>query len=203
MDPIRNIGFPDYPKIDSSSANLTGNSEKFSLANETPQNEKEKTDELKEQGVLLELSGQATGKNQASAQQTAQTTNDAVEETDSSAFHLHSFLGSILQRITSVWQTVAQSISRFWNDDGQAKDAQTEETSSLEEAALTQELHSFNEAILTEKTSPMEDTASSESPTLAKNSDLLTYYDRTGRIITVQGADRNRILNGDKGTTGL
>ncbi|MGN1147920.1 MAG: hypothetical protein ACI4TB_05820 [Lachnospiraceae bacterium] len=215
MDPIRNIGFPEYPKVDSSSTNLTGNGEKFSLAYEEPKDEKEKIDELKEQGVLLELSGQAAGKNQTSAQQTAKKPNDAVEETDGSAFHLRSFLGSILQKITSVWQSIAQSISKFWNDDGQGQNEQTEEgdlvtpsatiirDTDAYEALLTQETSSLEEATLTEKTSPMEDTASSEAPTLAKNSDLLTYYDRTGRIVTVQGSDRNRILNGDKGTTGL
>ena len=31
-----------------------------------------------------------------------------------------------------------------------------------------------------------------------KNSDLLTYYDRRGKLVKLSGSDRNRILRGDR-----
>ncbi len=34
-----------------------------------------------------------------------------------------------------------------------------------------------------------------------KNSDLLTYYDRSGKLVQLNGADKNRILHGDKRTS--
>lgn len=36
--------------------------------------------------------------------------------------------------------------------------------------------------------------------TLAKNSGLLTFYDRTGKIVNVDSSDSNRILHGDRNT---
>lgn len=34
-----------------------------------------------------------------------------------------------------------------------------------------------------------------------KNSDLLTYYDRSGRLVQMSGADKSRILHGDTRTS--
>ena len=34
-----------------------------------------------------------------------------------------------------------------------------------------------------------------------RNSDLLTYYDRSGRIVQMNGSDKNRILHGDSRTS--
>ena len=39
--------------------------------------------------------------------------------------------------------------------------------------------------------------------TMAKNSTLLTYYDRTGKIAPLSASDRERILHGDRGTRKL
>ena len=38
---------------------------------------------------------------------------------------------------------------------------------------------------------------------LAKNSTLLTYYDRNGKLIQINASDRERILHGDKNTKKL
>lgn len=200
MDPIRNIGFPEYPKVNSNSAALTGNSEKFTPAYEEPKKEKEKISEPKEQGVLLSLSGQAAGKDQASAQQTVKKPSGAANDAKAAPGSLQSLISDILQRIISLWQSITQSVSSFWNNDGRT---QTEQTIEID--SETQEPPP-DMVIETEEASPMEniaeDTAPDQAPVLAKNSDLLTYYDRTGRIITVQGSDRNQILNGNKGAIG-
>lgn len=37
-----------------------------------------------------------------------------------------------------------------------------------------------------------------EPGSYVKNSDLLTYYDRTGKFVRLNGADKNRILHGDE-----
>ena len=34
--------------------------------------------------------------------------------------------------------------------------------------------------------------------TMAKNSSLLTYYDRTGRLTSLSASDQERILHGDR-----
>ena len=39
--------------------------------------------------------------------------------------------------------------------------------------------------------------------TIAKNSTLLTYYDRTGRLTSLSASDQERILHGDRNTRKL
>lgn len=192
-----NLGY-GYPQVNEKkvNTNATGTGEKFQLdygkegaiyepsseALKKQQAEKEKTTRIdspskaEENGVRLTLSGVAVEP-------------DRMAEKEGNAESV-----GILEKVTSIVNKVIDVIKGFissiWNDEPKVVDEQMPEKIDVSEKPKTQ----FEKA----KAEAEAFLASAEGKKVARNSDLLTYYDKHGSVISVSPSDRQRILYGDK-----
>lgn len=192
-----NLGY-GYPQVNEKkvNTNATGTGEKFQLdygkegaiyepsseALKKQQAEKEKTTRIdspskaEENGVRLTLSGVAVEP-------------DRMAEKEGNAESV-----GILEKVTSIVNKVIDVIKGFissiWNDEPKVVDEQMPEKIDASEKPKTQ----FEKA----KAEAEAFLASAEGKKVARNSDLLTYYDKHGSVISVSPSDRQRILYGDK-----
>lgn len=172
---------------------------------------KEKSSTTEKNGVRLEISrdGQQAGERRRQ---------------DSGAVDKHSqatmpFLDTIQTFITGFMQTVKELINRIWNEPQSQDTVQSSDVSPEEAERYTEEYLAAKG--LAEKT-PVDKDAEIQKylhdgnldqvislltdnghKTIAKNSNLLTYYDRNGRITKINPSDRERILHGDRNTRKL
>ena len=186
-----------YPQINEKKVNtgVAGTGEKFQLdygkegaiyepsSESLKKQEKEKEATLKakadskatEDGVRLTLSSEAVE-------------NNNFENTDNGS------LGGILEKVTNavndVIGIIKQFVSRIWNDAPQEKNA----TDVLSVPKTEKPKTEFEKA----KAEAEAFLASEEGKKAARNSDLLTYYDKRGTVVQVSPSDRQRILYGDK-----
>ncbi len=192
-----NLGY-GYPQVNEKkvNTNATGTGEKFQLdygkegaiyepsseALKKQQAEKGKTSRIdspskaEENGVRLTLSGVAMEP-------------DRMAEKEGNAESV-----GILERVTGIVNKVIDVIKGFisniWNDEPKVADEQLPEKIDASEKPKTQ----FEKA----KAEAEAFLASAEGKKVARNSDLLTYYDKHGSVISVSPSDRQRILYGDK-----
>lgn len=192
-----NLGY-GYPQVNEKkvNTNATGTGEKFQLdygkegaiyepsseALKKQQAEKEKTTRIdspskaEENGVRLTLSGVAVEP-------------DRMAEKEGNAESV-----GILEKMTDIVNKVIDVIKGFissiWNDEPKVVDEQMPEKIDASEKPKTQ----FEKA----KAEAEAFLASAEGKKVARNSDLLTYYDKHGSVISVSPSDRQRILYGDK-----
>lgn len=192
-----NLGY-GYPQVNEKkvNTNTTGTGEKFQLdygkegaiyepsseALKKQQAEKGKTSRIdspskaEENGVRLTLSGVAMEP-------------DRMAEKEGNAESV-----GILEKVTSIVNKVIDVIKGFissiWNDEPKVVDEQMPEKIDASEKPKTQ----FEKA----KAEAEAFLASAEGKKVARNSDLLTYYDKYGSVISVSPSDRQRILYGDK-----
>lgn len=192
-----NLGY-GYPQVNEKkvNTNATGTGEKFQLdygkegaiyepsseALKKQQAEKGKTSRIdspskaEENGVRLTLSGVAMEP-------------DRMAEKEGNAESV-----GILEKVTSIVNKVIDVIKGFissiWNDEPKVVDEQMPEKIDASEKPKTQ----FEKA----KAEAEAFLASAEGKKVARNSDLLTYYDKHGSVISVSPSDRQRILYGDK-----
>ena len=135
-----------------------------------------------------------------------------------------SSISVIIQRVTSIVNKAIEFLkalwSRIWND---APEKEVSEDQAIDE---TLEINNEDTATLLETMEATEETesekiskpltqfekakaeaeaflSSAEGKKVARNSDLLTYYDRHGVTVTVNPSDRQRILYGDKNQMGV
>lgn len=221
----------DYTKLSMpTSAETASNGEKFSLDYQRADDKKEE-DEGKEKiskeemgkqlsgngaqtvlhgGVRLELSGNGQGKDPAGQE---------------------GMLSDLLQTVRSWIATLIQSfkgiINRIWNDPVPEQEVvQTEDVPLEETDRLSEEYRDINSSEAISAGDPLPDRAAREKEiqkylrtgnleqvismltedghrTIAKNSTLLTYYDRTGRLTSLSASDQERILHGDRNSRKL
>ena len=206
--------------------------EKFSLAYQREQDEKDKNDKSEEiddakagrqrtvvqSGVKLELSG--------NRQENAGVKHDSSQQADSMG---NGIVDTIRSWITSFIQSAKEFLYNIWNDPVSSADVVVEDT----ETAETEEPEKLSEEYLAlknlEQLQNPEDAAKQQieretkkdaeiqqllrsgdmeqvislvtengKKTMAKNSTLLTYYDRTGKITPLSASDQERILHGDR-----
>ena len=129
------------------------------------------------------------------------------------------FLDTIQTFITGFIQTVKELINRIWNEPQSKDTVQSSDVSPEEAERYTEEYLAAKG--LTEKT-PVDKDAEIQKylhngnldqvislltdnghKTIAKNSNLLTYYDRSGRITRINPSDSERILHGDRNSRKL
>ncbi len=210
--------------------NIQDNGEKFSLNYHReqlqPEAEKEKekngaASSTERSGVRLELSRDAlqTG--------TVRKLDGQPPEEEPSLADGRSFTDRIQKLFTGLIETVKTVLNRIWNDPqpegneealsyetadrnaaqeyGDEKAlAEQEKTQEAEEltdadkdARIQKYLHNGNlEQVITLLTD-------NGRKTIAKNSTLLTYYDRSGKLTQINPSDRERILHGDRNTRKL
>lgn len=169
-------------------------------------------------GVKLELSGigQADGavKNN-SARQTASVGNGLV---DTIRIWISSFIQSVKELLYRIWNDPVSTEDAVVED---TENTETDEPEKLseeylalknleglrnpEDAARQQiERETSKDAEIQKllRSGDMEQVISlvteNGQKTMAKNSTLLTYYDRTGRITPLNASDQERILHGDR-----
>lgn len=198
VDRVGNNPGYGYPQVNEKkvNTNATGTGEKFQLdygkegaiyepsseALKKQQAEKGKTSRIdspakaEENGVRLTLSGAAT-------EHTRSVENDGTAEGGS----IFDIATSIVNKVIDV---IKGFISSIWNDEPKVADEQMPEKIDASEKPKTQ----FEKA----KAEAEAFLASAEGKKVARNSDLLTYYDKHGSVISVSPSDRQRILYGDK-----
>lgn len=127
--------------------------------------------EVEELGVKLDLSPGAVT--------TAEPKREVIEEslTDVAKRVFHSAITAVKDFFRSIWEGTdgIRTVSEAESSDRPAGDTFINKASA---ERLTQLLAQNNRG------------------KLAKNSDLLTYYDRSGRIIAMDPTDKNKILSG-------
>lgn len=210
--------------------NVSDSDEQFSLhygqdtLSPEPKDKKDKTDGQKkpqtveQSGVKLELSGSAQAAQYTSARRQATANSSAAGEQP-----------SLLETIQNFFTTAVAAIKDFfyklWNDEPAAVEetsqtadvetAQTIEASVTDESAVS-DAEAFSpksEEQLNREIQPylrsgnlpqvLNLLTDNGKKTIAKNSSLLTYYDRNGRMVEPNASDRERILHGDRNTRKL
>lgn len=165
----------DYNTV--KSTKQSGNGEKFDLDlyRETKKEDKgEKTEEKSSENVSTRSA--VDGVKLELSTVNAKTDTNKQKRTDLDKSQQISIGYQFAEGIKKFIASFLNFFDRIWNE--QPKE---EKTGSLEEA----------------------DIKVVEKPKLAKNSTLLTYYDRQGKIKEVNVSDRERILHGDRNTKKL
>lgn len=217
---IYRVGDGDNPAYDYSSqlkpAKNTEGQEKFSLDRQKEQTAPEKKEEkgedkklhekpgvdIRKQGVRLELSGKGTQGNEAEEKAVQR---DEAADTQS---------GSLISFFKSLLQSVRDFLYQIWNEPS-TETVISEDVTPEETERYTQEYYKLKgidpqeqEAERDEKIRKQLRSGNLEQVislltddgrrTMAKNSTLLTYYDKSGRLTQLNASDRERILHGDR-----
>ena len=200
-----------YPQVNDKkvNTNTTGTGEKFQL-------------DYGKEGAIYEPSSEALKRQQAEktslkkAEESAKAEEDGVRLTLSSAAteqvkneaDTGTLTGGILDAVTSivnkVFDVIKGFISSIWNDEPKVNDSVDVSDIGAEAyekgSAIPEEIKAEKPKTQFEKAKAEAEAflASSEGKKVARNSDLLTYYDKHGTVINVSPSDRQRILYGDK-----
>lgn len=198
-----------YPTMNEKriNTNTTGTGEKFQL-------------DYGKEGAIYEPSSEAVKKQQEQKSVTAQTSAEKERETEGVRLTLSGAAidgaqspdksktgtGGILDAVTDVvnklFDTIKKVFAIIWND---------ETTQDVSEEVNTADMADIKPEVGVEKSVEKPKTqfekakeeaeaflASQEGKKAARNSDLLTYYDKHGSVVSVSPSDRQRILYGDK-----
>lgn len=158
-------------------------------------------------GVRLELS--------RNAQKSANAGHAGEEQASRTG---QGILDAVRSWITVFVGTVKDILYRIWNDptaqdDTQIQEPEASDAETLQDAGAeeTEGLPETDAGRLFERDAEIEKllrsgdvervidlVTDSGHKTMAKNSTLLTYYDRTGRITPLSASDQERILHGDR-----
>lgn len=120
--------------------------------------------------------------------------------------------GGILDTVTSIVNKLIDAIKGFissiWNEEPKVEntaasedvDLQKTSDAAIERTTDTDKIEEEKPKTQFEKAKAEAEAflASAEGKKVARNSDLLTYYDKHGSVISVSPSDRQRILYGDK-----
>lgn len=124
----------------------------------------------------------------------------AYDNIPKSAKTEESVINGLFEKVTDVVKNVLgvikEFVSRIWNEE-----PQKEINSVLDEVNTEQDVLSAEKPKTQFEKAKAEAEAflsSAEGKKVARNSDLLTYYDRHGTVVPVSPSDRQRILYGDK-----
>ena len=205
-----------YPQVNEKkvNTNAAGTGEKFRL-------------DYGKEGAIYEPSSEALKKQQAEKETTTKAQDAAKAEMDGVRLTLsganaerlemakneaNSTGGGILDMVTNIVNKVIDVIkgvlNSIWNEEPKADSSVTDEIKASDEqqnSTISEEIKAekpktrFEEA----KAEAEAFLASTEGKKAARNSDLLTYYDKHGTVVSVSPSDRQRILYGDKNQIGV
>lgn len=228
VNPVNNQGFYEYRRISTKADTGMENGEKFSLDYSQGEKDSDKDGEktkVEADGVIAEFSSQA--QSQYGGIGGGQGKTAGPQETidfSRTAEQVKGFLGGLVKAIANFLGSVKGALLDFWNSDS-PKTAEAEGTEETEEAIDVTEMSREAEgrgglAVLAvegkveqadgPKPESMESRRleaekylenAAQRNRYVKDSDLLTYYDRNGKIVQMNGADKNRILHGDSRTS--
>ncbi len=216
---IYRVGDGDNPAYDYSSqlkpAKNAESQEKFSLDRQKEQAVPEKKEEkgedkklhekpgvdIRKQGVRLELSGK-------------EESGEQTEKRDVRANGNTSMSGSLLTLFKDLFQSVKDFLYKLWNEPSE-ETVISEDVTPEEAERYTEEYYALKgidpkvrEAERDEKIRKQLRSGNLEQVislltddgrrTMAKNSTLLTYYDKSGKLTQLSASDKERILHGDR-----
>ncbi len=222
---IYRVGDGDNPAYDYSSqlkpAKNTEGQEKFSLDRQkeqaVPDRKEEKGEDkklhekpgvaIRKQGVRLELSGRGEDKEE----QDKEAVHKAGEQNETS--------GSLLAIFKNLLQSVKDFLYQLWNEPPE-ETVISEDVTPEEAERYTEEYYALK-GIEREEKDPAVTEAERDKKirkqlrsgnleqvidlltdngrrSVAKNSTLLTYYDKSGKLIQLNASDKERILHGDR-----
>lgn len=231
VDPINSRGYYEYRRVNTKTETGLENGEKFSLDYEHTEKESDKDGEDKTKveadGVVAEFSSQSQSQyggigNGKRASAEAEESVDFGQAVD----QVKGFIGELVRTVTAFFNNVKNALLEFWNSDsgGAVTDEGTEVESAeqvIDVTEMSQEIDADAGINTIEVEGTIERTEEQKPPKMkdrraeaeaflgneekmnryVKNSDLLTYYDRSGRIVQMNGSDKNRILHGDSRTS--
>lgn len=216
---IYRVGDGDNPAYDYSSqlkpAKNAESQEKFSLdrqkEQEVPKKKEEKGEDkklhekpgvdIRKQGVRLELSGK-------------EESGEQTEKRDVRANGNTPMSGSLLALFKDLFQSVKDFLYKLWNEPSE-ETVISEDVTPEEAERYTEEYYALKgidpkvrEAERDEKIRKQLRSGNLEQVislltddgrrTMAKNSTLLTYYDKSGKLTQLSASDKERILHGDR-----
>ena len=216
---IYRVGDGDNPAYDYSSqlkpAKNAESQEKFSLDRQKEQAVPEKKEEkgedkklhekpgvdIRKQGVRLELSGK-------------EESGEQTEKRDVRANGNTPMSGSLLTLFKDLFQSVKDLLYKLWNEPPE-ETVISEDVTPEEAERYTEEYYALKgidpkvrEAERDEKIRKQLRSGNLEQVislltddgrrTMAKNSTLLTYYDKSGKLTQLSASDKERILHGDR-----
>lgn len=216
---IYRVGDGDNPAYDYSSqlkpAKNAESQEKFSLDRQKEQAVPEKKEEngedkklhekpgvdIRKQGVRLELSGK-------------EESGEQTEKRDVRANGNTPMSGSLLTLFKDLFQSVKDFLYKLWNEPSE-ETVISEDVTPEEAERYTEEYYALKgidpkvrEAERDEKIRKQLRSGNLEQVislltddgrrTMAKNSTLLTYYDKSGKLTQLSASDKERILHGDR-----
>ena len=216
---IYRVGDGDNPAYDYSSqlkpAKNAESQEKFSLDRQKEQAVPEKKEEkgedkklhekpgvdIRKQGVRLELSGK-------------EESGEQTEKRDVRANGNTPMSGSLLTLFNDLFQSVKDFLYKLWNEPSE-ETVISEDVTPEEAERYTEEYYALKgidpkvrEAERDEKIRKQLRSGNLEQVislltddgrrTMAKNSTLLTYYDKSGKLTQLSASDKERILHGDR-----
>lgn len=216
---IYRVGDGDNPAYDYSSqlkpAKNAESQEKFSLdrqkEQEVPKKKEEKGEDkklhekpgvdIRKQGVRLELSGK-------------EESGEQTEKRDVRANGNTPMSGSLLTLFKDLFQSVKDFLYKLWNEPSE-ETVISEDVTPEEAERYTEEYYALKgidpkvrEAERDEKIRKQLRSGNLEQVislltddgrrTMAKNSTLLTYYDKSGKLTQLSASDKERILHGDR-----
>lgn len=174
--------------------NATGTGEKFQL-------------DYGKEGAIYEPSSEALNKQKADKTVTSSNSktvepgkeentgvkltlsNAGIEKAETAKSETTSFIDTLTGWTRNIFDRIKGIFSSIWND----TDEQVSTTDNQVET--TQKPKSQFEKAKAEADAFL---ASTEGKKVARNSDLLTYYDRHGMVVSVSASDKQKILYGDK-----
>lgn len=230
VDPVNNRGYYEYRRVNTKAGTGMENGEKFSLEQGNTEKDSEKKGEEKTRveadGVIAEFSGQSRGQyGGGKSRERAEGGEAPGIDFGQTVERARGFIGGLWKSVTELFGSIRSALWDFWNSDSPGAadgSAGTEEgAQAIDVTEMSQELEgeagldvieaegvversadtnlSGMEGRRAEAERYLEDRGQMER--YVKNSDLLTYYDRSGRIVQMNGADKSRILHGDTRTS--
>ena len=226
INKVNGNDYYDYTKLNMpASADMTGNGEKFSLDYQRADDKKEE-EEGKEK-ISRESAGKNPAGNSARSalREGVRLELSGREQTGTldGPQGISELLDTVRSWIASALQSFKELLNRIWNDPVPENEVLPIEEVPVEAAdRLSEEYLDINPVNSADTDSrPLPDGADKDREiqkylrsgnleqvinlltedghrTIAKNSTLLTYYDRNGRFTSISASDQDRILHGDR-----
>lgn len=216
VDRVSNSPGYGYPSVNEKkvNTNAAGTGEKFQLdygkegAIYEPSSEALKRQQA-EKGTASKMDTVAKAEENGVRLTLSSTTTERMKTAENeSATASGGILDAVTVAVNKVIDVIKGFFSSIWNEEPRVEGTQTPtETASQESTVEAVEQTAENEVVKTEKPKTQFEKAkaeaeaflaSAEGKKVARNSDLLTYYDKHGLVISVSPSDRQRILYGDR-----
>lgn len=204
----------DYNKL--KTPQISGSEEKFSLnykgddqvASSKEEKDHKKASETEQKNISVQKSGVMLEISHAQSKSDAES---QLEKQNAGVGSMSTFLDTLQNVLQKILQTVKNVLDKIWNDPEPAETTETAEVSVEEADRINLSMVNGEEVPEVDKNAQIQEYLHSGDldqvmnlvtdygkKSVAKNSSLLTYYDRQGRLTEINPSDRERIMHGDR-----